>query len=83
MPTWKEIRRAKHDYYVLVRGLVDERPIECFMVTGKEARVAVKRIEDFQRKRGQKSFPCIYVTGKHAKAGAEQRWKKAWETWRL
>lgn len=83
MPTWKKIHRGKHDYYVLVRGLVDKRPVECFMVTGKEAGAAVKRIESFQSKSGQKRFPCIYVTGKHPKAGAEQRWKKTWDNWML
>jgi len=83
MPTWKKVRHGKHDVYVLVRGLVSGDPPECFMVTGREARRAVKRIEDDQRKSGRRIFPCIHVTGKHAPRGAEERWKKAWEKWRL
>jgi len=83
MPTWKKIRHGEHDCYVLVRGLLDEDPPECFLVRGKEARMAVKRIQDDQRKNGRKNFPCIYVKGKHAPKGAEERWSKAWGTWRV
>ena len=54
-----------------------------WVLRGKEARAHVKRVQGGQRRRGRGDFPCIYVAGKHAKAGAKATWEKAWDKWAL
>jgi hypothetical protein len=85
MPKSKNIHSDRHDFYVLVRGIGEfgDRPIECFSVTGEEAFAQVKKVEEDLRKRGKAPFPCIYVKGKYAETGTEERWKDAWRTWRI
>ena len=83
MPDFKRIPCGKDDFYVLVRNLQNGPPVECFIVTGGEARTLVREIEEGQRQKGRGKFPCIYVEGRHAARGAKERWKKAWDTWHL
>ena len=83
MPHSGKIPNGQHDYFVLVRG-IKKNPIECFFVTGKEARSEVRRVENRQRaKSGKVTFPCIYVAGKYALKAARERWKSACEKWTI
>ena len=85
MPKAEKVQSGPADFYVLVRGIGERGAgdIECFLVSGKEALDQVKKVKEDQLKKGKAPFSCIYVKGKHATAGAEERWKNAWEAWKL
>jgi len=82
MQHFEKIRKEPNDWYVLVRGIL-KGAVECFLVSGQEARAQVKRVEEEDSKEGRAPFPCIYVGTKRAEAGAKERWKSAWEAWKL
>ena len=82
MHHFDKIREGPNDWYVLVRGIL-KGTVECFLVSGKEARAQVKKVEKNMSKRGRATFPCIYVEGKHAEPGVKERWGKAWKDWKL
>lgn len=86
MPSPDRIATGKHDWYVLLRWLPTEQRYEGFMLTGREARREVLRVEQDQRQRirngrRHKLFPALVVG---AKAGRRPvRWQQRWRTWRL
>ncbi len=85
MPKSDKVQSGSNDYCVLVRGIGKHGAtnIECFLVSGREALGKVTKVEEGLRKRHKAPFPCIYMGGKYAEAGAAERWSKDWQTWTL
>lgn len=86
MPPSKKVRAEPDDHYVLVRWVEREKKFEGFMLTGIEARDAVRDAEATQRQRIREGtrkviFPCVHVAGRWEKLG--NRWRDTWETWNL
>jgi hypothetical protein len=86
MPPVDKVRDGRNDYYVLLRWLKNERRYDCFLLTGKEARNAVRSAYAYQGVRIRsgtlkKIYPCIYVSKRKELDMA--RWRRAWETWGL
>ena len=86
MPHVSKVRDGRYDYYVLVRWLKNESRDDCFLLTGREARKAVRRASAYQAvsiRNGtlKKIYPCIYVSKRNEREMA--RWRRAWERWAL
>jgi hypothetical protein len=88
MPPSKRVRAGARDYYVLLRWLAKEERWEGFMLSGRDARIEVRKSERFQRrqiregKRKSRVWPSIVVGGKKIKPRAE-KWRNTWRTWTL
>lgn len=86
MPPSARVRAGPDDYYVLLRWLASEERFEGFLLSGRQARVEVRREERSQRKRiaqgkRRKIFPSIQVG---PKAGSRaNRWRQQWRQWKL
>jgi len=86
MPSSVRVRSGPNDYYVLLRWLASEERFEGFLLSGRQARLAVQREERSQKKRiaqgkRRKIFPSIQVG---PKAGARaNRWRQQWRQWKL
>jgi hypothetical protein len=82
MPSAEKVRAGRRDIYVFVRWLKREDRYECFLLTGRQARDAVKdgiKAQRIRIKAGTRKVevPCVTV-GK-----AAERWRLAWRRWRL
>jgi len=85
MPVSSRVKAGPRDYYVLARWLKRENRYECFMLTGKEAKQAVRRGERRQRSRRRAGYrkglnPSLSVTKDPERAN---RWRRRWLKWRL
>ena len=85
MPPSSRVKAGPNDFYVLVRWLRKDQRYESFMLTGREAKAAVRRREQWQRARrraGKREsiVPNISVTKDPART---ERWRRRWLTWRL
>lgn len=85
MPPVEKIRAGPRDFYVLVRWLDDTRQFEGFLLTGREAKNAVRESIALQKQRVRKGtrkvlFPSIDVYSDDRRL---TRWKNAWDTWSL
>ncbi|MFH0965028.1 MAG: hypothetical protein V2A58_13595 [Planctomycetota bacterium] len=86
MPPSKKIRAGARDWYVLLRWLQAENKFEGFMLSGRQARLEVRKSERFQNKRiaggmRKNTFPSLYVGPK-----VEDRaklWRRRWLSWKL
>ena len=85
MPPSARVKAGPRDFYVLARWIERERRYECFMLTGREAREAVRRRERWQRSRRRaghrKSIVPVVSVTKEPQAAA--RWRRRWLRWRL
>ena len=85
MPPVDKIRAGPRDFYVLVRWLDDKKQFEGFLLTGREAKNAVRESITWQQENIRKGtrkvlFPSIDV---YSNSPELARWKKAWDTWSL
>ena len=86
MPPVEKVRAGIRDFYVFVRWLSRKGCYECFLLTGRQARDAVRGEIDAQRikiRTGTRKveFPCVTVGPRNAKAA--ERWWLAWLKWNL
>jgi hypothetical protein len=88
MPAADKVRAGRHDYYVLARWLEREARYECFLLTGRQARDEVRRTDVKKREAiaaGTKK-PGVFIHGvsvASSNGAAADRWRTAWERWRL
>ena len=85
MPPSARMRTGPRDFYVLARWLKNERRYECFMLTGREAKEAVKHEERWQRSRRRSGHrkglnPCVSLTRDRSHM---ERWQRRWQKWHL
>lgn len=86
MPQPSHIRAGIGDYYVLVRWIEPEQRYEGFLLTGREARAAVKAAMKKQDKRigptrkPTSTWPVVEISANPKKA---ERWAQAWLDWSL
>jgi len=85
MPPSTRIKAGPRDFYVLARWLKKEDGYECFMLTGREAKDAVRRGEQWQRSRRRAGYrkalnPSLSVTKAPELA---ERWRRRWLEWHL
>ncbi len=86
MPSSKDVRSGRHDFYVLLRWDAKAAAYDTLMLTGVEARAAVRACEADQKKsirRGTRTVlvPVLSITGRFADAAAG--WRRCWQTWSL
>jgi hypothetical protein len=86
MPHASKVRDGRHDYYVQVRWLKHEKCYDCFLLKGKEARIAVRsgsahQAGSIRKGTAKKVFPAIYVSRRNEREMV--RWRRAWEKWAL
>jgi hypothetical protein len=85
MPPSCRVKTGPSDFYVLARWLKKEQRYECFMLTGKEAKDAVKRQERWQGSRiraGHRKAlnPTLSVSKDPQRTN---RWRRRWLRWHL
>jgi len=85
MPPSSRVRAGPRDFYVLARWIEKERRYECFMLTGREAKEAVKRGERWQRSRKRGGYrkalnPSLSVSKDPQRT---ERWRRRWLRWHL
>jgi hypothetical protein len=86
MPPAEKVRIGRHDFYVLVRWLETEGRYEGFLLSGRQAKQAVEETCAWQRiniDKGTRTkvFPTVNVTP--ARSPNAEKWKRAWENWKL
>ena len=86
MPPPEKIHSGPRDYFVLARWIESESRYQCFLLTGRQAKVEVTRAIDRQLPRvatgkRTKTFPCAHVGPPNELAAA--KWEAAWKAWRL
>jgi hypothetical protein len=86
MPEPTKVKSGPRDIYVLVRWIAGENNYESFLLTGRQAKVAVEegialQAERVRQGKKKRPFPCIYV-GSRDEHNVE-RWAKAWSKWSL
>lgn len=86
MPAAEKVRAGKHDVYILLRWLTNQNTYEAFLLTGRQARDAVKKCvegqcENIQRGSRTKEFPAVYVGPQNARKN--RMWTDAWLKWSL
>jgi hypothetical protein len=88
MPPADKIRTGPRDYYVLARwvGSETEGKYECFLLTGRQTRDEIRRTDRIKRaaiRAGTRTvlFPGVAVGPSNQQAA--DRWRRAWQRWRL
>ena len=86
MPEPEKVRTNKHDFFVLVRWLEPEAKYQCFLLSGRVARLEVEcelAVQDKSIAAGSRKvqFPCVAV-GRNNESQAA-KWQKAWLAWQL
>jgi hypothetical protein len=86
MPSPEKVRTGPRDYYVFVRWLESERRYEGFLLKGSEAKKAVEETCAWQqinigKGTRTKLFPTVNVTP--LRSPKADKWRQAWENWRL
>jgi hypothetical protein len=85
MPPSARVKAGPRDFYVLARWIEKERRYECFMLTGREAKAAVRGRERWQRSRRRAGHRKSIVPNLSVSKDPERAalWRRRWQTWRL
>ncbi|MFU8781423.1 MAG: hypothetical protein ACNA71_10435 [Kiritimatiellia bacterium] len=86
MPAPEKIRAGNHDIYILLRWIKQKGTYEVFLLTGRQARDAVRKTVDGQRERIQmglrnREFPALHVGPPNVELS--KKWMDAWQNWTL
>jgi hypothetical protein len=86
MPEPEKVKQGPQDIYVLVRWIAAENNYESFLLTGRQAKLAVEeaialQVERVRQGKKKRPFSCIYVGSREEKN--VKRWSAAWKSWSL
>ena len=86
MPPSEHVKSGPRDFYVLLRWDQKAGTYDCLLLTGREAKDAVRSAETAQRRRIRSGsrrvlVPVVWITGPAAHLA--KRWRNRWQKWKL